>query len=165
MASKKGIIVTIVILAVITGASFVFWTIPQKSESTFVVTDYRNYLDGVKKIHEILLEDIDVEFQNMIDGKISPDEYIAIAEVTTSQVTEKISEFVTSKPPEPWQESYISYMDSLKKFNSYVVETKVYASMIKDGSDQQEMTEVLQKLETLKSESKELVKTSDNLRP
>jgi hypothetical protein len=165
MASRKGIILTIVILAAITGASFVFWSIPQKSESTFVVTDYRNYLDGVKKIHEILQEDIDVEFQNMLDGKISPDEYITSTEVTTSQITAKISEFVTSKPSEPWQESYISYMDALKKFNSYVVETKVYANMIKEGSDQQEMSKILQKLETLKAESKELVKNSDNLRP
>ena len=92
MASRKGIVLTIVILAAITGASFLFWSIPQETESTFVVSDYANYLDGVKKIHEILQEDIEVEFQNMIDEKITPEEYIAITEITTSQVTAKISD-------------------------------------------------------------------------
>ena len=165
MATKKGIVATIVILAAITGASFLFWAIPQENESTFVVTDYENYLDGVKNIHEILQESINVEFQNLIDGKITPDEYIAISEITSDQVTAKISEFVTSKPSEPWQESYISYMDALKKFNSQIVETKVYANLIKEGEDQGKMTEILQKIEELKKESKRMVENSDKLRP
>ncbi|MDH3191503.1 MAG: hypothetical protein OEM18_02295 [Nitrosopumilus sp.] len=165
MASKKGVAVTVIILAVITGSSFLFWVIPQETESIFVVSDYENYLDGVKKIHEVLQESIDDEFKNLLDGKITPDEYIGIAEVTTSQVTAKISEFVTSKPSEPWQESYISYMDALKKFNSYIVETKIYANLIKDKSDQKEMTEIFQKIERLRDETKELVKKSDSMRP
>lgn len=165
MASKKGVALTIIILVAITGASFLFWLVPQENESTFVVSDYENYLDGVKKIHEILQETIDVEFQNMIEGKITPDEYIAITEVTTSQTTAKISEFVTSKPPEEWQESYINYMEALKRFNSYIIETKVYASMIKDGNSQDDISEIRQKMETLKKESDEFVKNSDNLRP
>lgn len=165
MASKRGILLTIVILAAITGASFVFWSIPQETESTFVVSDYGNYLDGVKKIHEILQESIDIEFQNMVQGKTTPDEYIVIADITTSQVTAKISEFVTSKPSEPWQESYIRYMDALKKFNSYVVETKVYANMIKDNNNQDDMSNLLEKIETLKKDSEELAKKSDELRP
>lgn len=165
MASKKGIVVTVIILVAITGASFLFWIIPEETESTFVVSDYENYLDGVKNIHEVLQESTDLEFQNLIDGKISPDEYITITEITTNQVTAKISEFVTSKPSEPWQESYISYMDALKTFNSYILETKVYANMIKEGNDQNEMAEIFQKIESLKEESKQMVKDSDNLRP
>ena len=165
MASKKGIAVTIIILGAITGISFVFWTIPEENESTFVVSDYKNYLDGTKKIHEILEESIEVEFQNLIEGDITPDEYIAATEATTIQVTAKISEFVTSKPSEEWAESYISYMDALKKFNSYIMETKVYANMIKEGASENEKDDIIKKIETLKIESKELVKNSDNLRP
>jgi hypothetical protein len=101
----------------------------------------------------------------MIQGKTTPEEYIVIADVTTSQVTAKISEFVTSKPSESWQESYISYMDALKKFNSYVVETKVYANMIKDNNSQDDISNLLEKIQTLKNESKELAKKSDELRP
>jgi hypothetical protein len=162
MASKKGIIVTVIILVAITAASFLFWIIPQENPSTLVVSDYANYLDGVKKIHEVLQESIETEFKNLLDGKTSPDEYIAITEVTTSQVTVQISEFVTSKPPEEWQDSYISYMEALKKFNSYIVETKVAANMLKEG---QIDTEVIQKIESLRLESQELINKSNELRP
>ena len=153
MASKKGIVVTVIILAAITAASFLFWVIPQENPSTLVVSDYENYLDGVKKIHEVLQESIETEFQNLLNEKTSPDEYIAITEVTSSQVTAQISEFITSKPPEEWQDSYISYMEALKKFNTYIVETKVAANMLKDG---QIDTEIMQKIESLRSESQEL---------
>ena len=37
MASKKGIALTITILAAITGASFLLWMIPQENETTFVM--------------------------------------------------------------------------------------------------------------------------------
>lgn len=162
MASKKGIIVTVIILVAITAASFLFWIIPQENPSTLMVSDYANYLDGVKKIHEVLQESIETEFQNLLDGKTSPEEYIAITEVTTSQVTVQISEFVTSKPPEEWQDSYISYMEALKKFNSYIVETKVAANMLKEG---QIDTKVIQKIESLRLESQELINKSNELRP
>lgn len=162
MASKKGIVITIIILSAITGASFLFWIIPQDNPSTMVVSDYENYLDGVKKIHEVLRESIDAEFQNLLDGKTSPDEYIAITEVTSSQVTSQISEFVTSKPPEEWQDSYISYMEALKKFNAYIIETKVAANMLKEG---QIDNEIMQKIEALKTESQELINKSNELRP
>ena len=162
MASKKGIAITVIILVAITAASFLFWVIPQENLSTLVVSDYENYLDGVKKIHEVLQESIETEFLNLLDGKTSPDEYIAITEVTSSQVTAQISEFITSKPPEEWQDSYISYMEALKKFNTYIVETKVAANMLKEG---QIDTEIMQKIESLRSESQELINKSNELRP
>ena len=162
MASKKGIAVTVIILVAITAASFLFWVIPQENPSTLVVSDYENYLDGVKKIHEVLQESIETEFQNLLNEKISPDEYIAITEVTSTQVTAQISEFITSKPPEEWQDSYISYMEALKKFNEYIIETKVAANMLKEG---QIDTEITQKIESLRSESQELINKSNELRP
>jgi hypothetical protein len=165
MASKKGILVTIIILAVITGASFLFWIVPQDSESTFVVSDYEGYIDGVKNIHEVLQESINIEYQNLHDGEISPSDYDVVADVTTSQVTAQISEFVTSKPPQEWQESYIGYMEALKKFNEYIIETKVAASLIEKESNQEEMDETLLKIEMLKEEVKDLVKKSDESRP
>ena len=108
MASKKGIVVTITILVAITGASFLFWIVPENNEATFVISDYGDYLNGVKNIQEVLQESIDIEYQNLRDGKISPKDYITITEITSSQVTTQISEFVTSKPSEKWEDSYIS---------------------------------------------------------
>ena len=165
MASKKGIVITVIILAVITGASFLSWIVPQDNEATFVISDYADYLDEVKNIHEVLQESIDIEYQNLRNEEISPDDYIKITEVTSSQVTAQISEFVTSKPPEEWQDSYISYMDAMRKFNSFIGETKVLANMIEKGSSEAEMVETLQKIESIKAESLEYVKISDESRP
>ena len=165
MASKKGKIVTIVILMAITGASFLLWMVPENSETTFVVSDYGGYIDGVKNIHEILQESIEMEYQNLLNGEITPNDYNIVVEVTSSQITAQISEFVTSKPPEEWQDSYINYMDAMKKFNVYIGETKVLANLIEKESTQEELTEEIQKIESLKEEYKEFVKMSDQTRP
>lgn len=165
MASKKGIVTTIIILAAITGASFLLWLVPPEDETTFVVSDYESYLDGVKNIHEVLQESIDIEYQNLRNGEISPQDYIVVAEVTSSQVRSQISEFVTSKPPEIWQDSYISYMNAMKKFNSYIGETKVLANLIEKGSTDTETDEVIEKIESLKKESLDYAKISEEQRP
>lgn len=165
MASKKGIVITVIILAAITGASFLLWIVPQDVKTTFVVSDYENYLDGVKNIHEVLEESIGIEYDNLRTGKISPQDYVRVAEATSSQVTTQISEFVTSKPSEEWQTSYINYMDALKSFNSYILETKVLANMIENGNTEEEMDETLERINMLKSESEEFIKMSDQSRP
>jgi len=165
MASKKGIVITGIILASITAASFLLWIVPQENNSTFIVTDYEGYLNGVKNIHEVLQESIDIEYRNLQDGKISPSEYIIITEVTSSQVTTQISEFVTSKPSEKWQESYISYMNGMKKFNEYIIETKVLANQIENGSIDSKILDTIDKIESIKLESIEYIKKSNELRP
>ena len=165
MASKKGIIITAIILAAITGASFLLWIVPQENDTTFIVTDYEAYLDGVKNIHEVLQESVDMEYQNLREGKISPIDYITITDVTLSQVTTQISEFITSKPSEQWQESYISYMEGMKKFNEYILETKVLANQIENGSLDAEILQTVDRIESIKAESIEYVKKSNELRP
>ena len=165
MASKKGTVITAMILAVITGASFLLWLVPQEDQATFVVSDYENYLDEVKNIHEVLQESMEIEYQNLRDGGISPQEYNEIAEVTSSQITTQISEFITSKPPEAWQDSYISYMNAMKKFNSYIGETKVLANLIEKGSTDTEMDKVIERIESIKKEASEYVKNSEEQRP
>jgi len=164
MASKKGIFLTIIILAAITAASFLFWVIPQETQISLTVSDYENYLDGVKEIHSILDQTISTEFQNLKDGNISSDEYLQSADVTSTQISSQISEFVTSKPPNEWQDSYISYMDALRNFNFYVTETKVYANLVKEGKTDQ-LEESLTKIQSYKSESETLIELSDNSRP
>ncbi len=165
MASKKGIAVTAIVLAAITGGSFLVWLVPADNQTTFVVSDYEGYLDGVKNIHEVLEESVEMDYHSLRNGEISPRDYNVLADVTSSQVTAQISEFVTSKPPEEWQGSYISYMEAMKKFNEYVGETRVLASMIENGDSEDEMNQVVQKIEELKKESQELIRSSDESRP
>ncbi|MDH5568732.1 MAG: hypothetical protein OEX98_02935 [Nitrosopumilus sp.] len=165
MTSKKGIAITVIILVAITGASFLLWLVPQEDETTFVVSDYENYLDGVKNIHEVLQKSMEIEYQELRNGGISPQDYIIIAEVTSSQITSQISEFVTSKPPEAWQDSYISYMNAMQKFNVYIGETKILANLIEKGSTDAEINEVIERIESIKKESLEHVRNSEEQRP
>ena len=169
MASKKGIVITVIILAAITGASFLLWVIPQENDINpqivIDVSDYQNYLDGAKNIHEVLQESIDIEYQNLLEGKISPIDYIIIADVTSSQVITEISEFITSNPSEQWLESYTSYMEGLRNFNKYILETKVLANQIENGVPETEILQTVDKIESIKAESIEYIKKSNELRP
>ena len=165
MASKKGVIATGVILTVVTAASFLIWLVPQENDSTFVVSDYMGYLDGVKGIHEVLQESISIEYENLLSGTITPEEYVAITETTSSQVTAQISEFITSKPPEQWQTSYIEYMEAMKKFNTYIAETRVLAGMIENGESEEQVAQTVQRIESLRAESQGHVASSDGARP
>ena len=165
MASKKGVSITIGILGAITAASFLAWSIPQSSETSFVVSDFENHLDGVQNIHSTISEDLDENFQKLVDGSISPDEYIRAAETSTSQINSQIIQIVESSPTEEWQESYINYMESLKQSNTYIRETIVFANMIKDGVEEAKLDEFLGSTNQLKSEVQNLIDASSEARP
>ncbi len=107
LASKKGIIITVTILAAIFAASFLVWLIPLNVETNFVISDFGNHLDKAKEIHLTLQTGIDQEFQNMLDEEITPEEYIELAEISSSQVNSIIIQLVESKAPEEWYESYL----------------------------------------------------------
>ncbi len=63
MATKKGIIITAAILAVISGASFVVWFLPQNHGSSVVVSDYKSELDSVKERHSLIIADTGIKPQ------------------------------------------------------------------------------------------------------
>ena len=165
MASKKGISLTIGVLAAITMASFVFWFLPQNSEITFVVSDFESHLDGVKNVHGVISKAIDTEFQNLLDGNISPKEYIEQAEISTVQINSQIIQLVESKATEKWYESYISYIEALKHYNTYVRETIVAAAMIEEGTESAEIEEFITKISQFKENSESYIFKSDNSRP
>ena len=164
MASKKGIAITGVILAAITAASFLVWLIPQNFETKIIISDFGGHLDNVKEIHSTLNNGINEEFENMLDEKISPQEYIKLAEVSSSQVNSQIIQLVESKAPEEWHESYLSQIESLKIFNSQIRETIIVATMISDDKTN-EIQDVIEKIDSLKKDSESFAKASDQTRP
>ena len=165
MISRRGIIVTGIVLTAITLASFMVWFIPYDVDQILIVSNYEQYLDGVKNIQEILQESTQLEYDKLLRGEILPSEYVSSSEITSSQMTSQIAEFVTSKPSEPWQESYINYMESMKKFDEYLTETVVLASVIQDGGSEQEKTNVMSKIDEILEQSREFARLSDATRP
>jgi len=164
LASKKGIIITVTILAAIFAASFLVWLIPLNVETNFVISDFGNHLDKAKEIHLTLQTGIDQEFQNMLDEEITPEEYIELAEISSSQVNSIIIQLVESKAPEEWYESYLSYIEALKKFNSEIRETIVIAKMISDDK-LDESNDIFEKIKNLRKDSQTLASISEEVKP
>ena len=154
MATKKGVVITVMILAAITAASFLVWLIPQNIETEIIISDFGIHLDNVKEIHSTLNNGINEEFQNMLDKKITPQEYINLAEISSSQVNSQIIQLVESKAPEEWHESYLNYMESLKIFNSQIRESIIVATLIdEDKQTTNEFTDIIKKIDSLKKDT------------
>ena len=164
MVSKKGIIITAIILVAISSASFLVWLVPQNVETSFIISDFGNHFDNTKEIHQTIQNGIDAEFQNMLDKKLSVDEYTELADISSSQVNSVIIQLVQSKAPEEWHESYLNYIEALKLFNSEIRETVVVAKMVDDNS-LDENNEIFQKIQNLREQSKNLVELAENSRP
>lgn len=165
MATKKGIAVTVVILAAITAASFLVWLIPQNNENKIIVSDFKTHLDNIKEIHFTLQTEVDKEFQKMLDKKITPKEYIESADVLSSQVNSQIIQLVESKAPVEWHESYLNYIEALKKFNLEIRETIVVATLMNENNELAEFQDNLEKIDSLRKDSESLAVASDNTRP
>src|SRR5579883_1931033 len=165
MASRKGIIVTGIILAAIGGASFMIWFLPQNHGSTFVVSDYKAELDSVKEKQSLIIADTDAGMKGLSDRTVSPDNYTSQAQVASSQVSSLVTELVESNPPAEWKQSYGAYYESLKKYNDYLAETMSLANKVKSGAPQSEISDEMSKITSLKQESDTLAAKSDQARP
>ena len=56
-------------------------------------------------------------------------------------------------------------MEGLRNFNKYILETKVLANQIENGNIDKEILQTLEKIESIKAESIEYIKKSNELRP
>ena len=133
MATKKGIILTAIILGIITVASFSLWLVPQHSNSGPLISDYNSELESIKERHGIIINETSGELNNMLNGSISPDDFITGAQTSSSQVDSLLSEIIESKAPQEWRESYLNYGEALKKYNEYLTETIVIANKVKNN--------------------------------
>jgi CHAT domain-containing protein len=165
MASKKGIIITIIILVTITAASFIIWQMPTNPQMSVVVSDFNSHIIGIDERYKMISNANDESFEQMIDGEISPDEYISIAEISSSQINSQIIELVESNATDEWIDSYLNNLESLRSYNSSIRETIVLANLINGNAGIDEKSDILIKIEQLKQESKEYSKLSISSRP
>ena len=165
MASKKGIIITIIILVTITAASFIIWQMPTNPQMSVVVSDFNSHIIGIDERYKMISNANDESFEQMINGEISPDEYISIAEISSSQINSQIIELVESNATDEWLDSYLNDLESLRSYNSYIRETIVLANLINGNAGIDEKSDILIKIEQLKQESKEYSKLSIASRP
>ena len=165
MASKKGIGVTIAFLVGIVAASFLVYLIPEDTAMKIVVSDFEKYIDITKEKAMLESVSIDESFEKLMEKKISPDEYINIAEVSSSQINSLIIELTNSGATQEWSESYINYIGALKKLNEKITETIVVANLMNSDNNSNSINEIITKIRQLETESLDLIKKSDNTRP
>ena len=166
MGSKKGVGITVGILIAITIASFMVWLDnPTNTDMTIVVTDFENHDEGITERHKIISSAIEESFLELVEGKISPEEYIKIAEVSSSQNNALLMELAYSDAPQEWQETYINRIASLKSFESYIIETMVIANLINSDEEQEQIAENMKNIEKLKEESVQYAEMANSSKP
>jgi hypothetical protein len=165
VASTKGIAVTIAILVGVVAASFLVYLIPEDTTMKIVVSDFKKHLDITKEKASMEITSIDESFEKLMEKKISPDEYINIAEVSSSQINSLIIELTNSGATQEWSESYVNYIGALKKLNEKITETIVVANLMNSDNNSNSINEIITKIHQLETESLDLIKNSDNTRP
>lgn len=164
MKQKRGIIITGIILAAITAGSFTIWVMPQGTQTKIIVSDAGENLDGIIEQQKTVSETMSEEYSRMLGGEITPDNYIAIAQISSSQVNSFIISMVQSDVPEEWRSSYAAYMDSLRAYNAYLQETIVIANKLKENSAA-DITEDKARAESILSDVSSTIDASQNARP
>ena len=165
MASKKGIGITIAFLVGVVAASFLVYLIPEDTTMKIVVSDFEKYLDITKEKSTLESVGIDESFEKLMEKKMSPNEYIGIAKVSSSQINSLIIELTDSGATQEWVESYVNYISALKKLNEKITETIVVANLMNDDDNSNSINEIIAKIHQLETESLDLIKKSDNTRP
>ena len=130
-----------------------------------VVSDFEKHLDITKEKAMLESVSIDESFEKLMEKKMSSNEYIGIAEVSSSQINSLIIELIDSGATQEWVESYVNYIDALKKLNEKITETIVVANLINGDDNSNSINEIIAKIHQLEIESLDLIKKSDNTRP
>jgi len=165
MASKSGIGVTLAVLVSVVAASFLVYLIPEDTTMIIVVSDFEKYLDNTKEKAMLESVSIDESFEKLMEMKTSPNEYIRIAKVSSSQINSLIIELTDSGATQEWVESYVNYINALKKLNEKITETIVVANLMNGDDNSNSINEIIAKMHQLETESLDLIKNSDNTRP
>ena len=165
MGSRKGIAVTIAILVGVVAASFLVYLIPEDTTMKITVSDFGKHLDITKERATMESSSIDESFKKLMKNDMSQDEYIRIAEVSSSQINSLIIELTNSGATQEWTESYVNYIGALKKLSDMITETIVVASLIDNDDNSDSINEIIAKIHQLETESLELTKKSDAARP
>tara|TARA_Y100001949_G_C15833676_1_gene263119 strand:- start:126 stop:623 length:498 start_codon:yes stop_codon:yes gene_type:complete len=165
MASRKGIIITIAILVGIIPLSFFIYLVPEDTTMKITVSDFEKHLDITKERASMETTSVDESFEKLMEKKMNSDEYIRIAEVSSSQINSLIIELTNSGATQEWTESYVNYIGALKKLNEKITETIVAANLMDSDDSSNSINEIIDKIHQLQIESLDLTKKSDVARP
>lgn len=164
LKSKKGFAITGIILAAITVASFTVWLVPQNTQTKFVVSNAQEELDALIEQQKTISDSTSEEFDKMLAGQATPDDYIGVAEISSSQISSFIIKIIEGEVPQEWQSSYSLYTEFLRAYNSYLRETIVIANKVKENP-QADISQEMMALDGYLKQADEFLAISNSERP
>lgn len=125
--SKKGVLLTIIIVIAVISTSFIVWFLPQgavlqneNSNMTIVFSDPALTLSSVESQYNIIKE----EFENNLNATTNQSSNITniqnLAEVSTKQIDELMLILLNGNPTESLLPSYVNLMNDLKNYSNYL---------------------------------------------
>lgn len=125
--SKKGVLLTIIIVIAVISTSFIVWFLPQgavlqneNSNMTIVFSDPALTLSSVESQYNIIKE----EFENSLNATTNQSSNITnienLAEVSTKQIDELMLILLNGNPTESLLPSYVNLMNDLKNYSNYL---------------------------------------------
>ena len=131
MASKKGIAITVAIVAAIVGASFLIWLIPQSNPGSLITPRADSeIISDVYARHNDLADDIESKVSQWREGNLTSEK--ALAEITQARprVHEMEKQIQDANPSQEWQKSFDLYELALGVFSEYLDATE---KLVKTG--------------------------------
>jgi hypothetical protein len=164
LKSKKGFVITVAVLAAITAASFSIWFIPQDTQTKIIISNPKDELDALIDQQKTIAESDKIEFEKMVSGQITPDNYSMIAEVSSSQIRAMIISITEPNTSQEWLASYSALAEALRAYNTYLRETVVVAEKLK-ADPAADISEEQTRLNQYLAQTQESISASNSARP
>ena len=131
--SKKGLILTCVLVAAILGASFVVWLIPSEnvpnqvsSNMTVTFRDSNATLISIKSQFVVLQNELQNQINNITqtNGANNNSEYRSLIDATITQNNELMLSLLSGKPGQSLMPDYLDLMSEMKNYSLYLYDLK-----------------------------------------
>ena len=131
--SKKGLILTCVLVAAILGASFVVWLIPSEnvpnqvsSNMTVTFRDSNATLISIKSQFLVLQNELQNQINNITqtNGANNNSEYRSLIDATITQNNELMLSLLNGKPGQSLMPDYLNLMSEMKNYSLYLYDLK-----------------------------------------
>ena len=131
--SKKGLILTCVLVAAILGASFVVWLIPSENvpnqvsnNMTVTFRDSNATLISIKSQFLVLQNELQNQINNITqtNGANNNSEYRSLIDATITQNNELMLSLLNGKPGQSLMPDYLNLMSEMKNYSLYLYDLK-----------------------------------------
>ncbi len=149
MATKKGIAVTVAIVAAIVAASFLIWFIPVSNPA---LTE-SEIISDVYSRHDDRLGNVEVMFEDWRKGNVTSDDILDEIGAARTDIQGMRDQIEDANPGAQWQRSFDLYVQALESSLEYLdaIESRVNAGDTSEPST--EMSDLMKEWRTLVDES------------